>query len=133
MFTDAEKVSVRRHMGYLNVASVQTFVLGVPTAVQTQFMIEGALNKVLDEAENEVRRLLGNLDRIECQMDANIGLIEFTAAEEVTTNPKAFEKLKQRYVWWQAALGNLLGVLPNPYDFRFGGWGASGINATVVS
>lgn len=132
-FTDEEKVRIRHHMGYLNVSSDQTFVLGVPAAVQTQFMIEGAMNKVLDEAENMVRAHLAELDEIDCQLKSNKGLVEFSSAEEVVINPKSYEKLRQRYWHWQGSLGNLLGCLPNPYDMRFGGRGHSGINVPVLS
>lgn len=132
--TDSEKVRARHHLGYVNVSAVQTFVLGVPAAVQTEFMIEGALNKVLDEAEELVREHLRELDEIDCQLKSNKGNVEFSSAEEVTINPKAYEKLRQRYLHWQGSLGNLLGVIPNPYDMRFGGRGGGyGINIGVMS
>lgn len=131
--TDAEKVRIRHHMGFLNVSADQTFVLGVPAAVQTGFMIEGALTKILDEAEELARWHIKILDELECQLISNAANVEFSAADGVTINAQAYEKLRQRYLHFQGSLGNLLGVMPNPYDMRFGGRGAAGINARVIS
>lgn len=135
--TDQEKVDARRHMGYINVQEAATFVLGVPAAVQTQFVIEGALNKLLAAAEPMLRQYLDNLNAIECQIVDNT---EDLAAKKIGTieiNEKEFEQLIQRYKFWQGNLANLLGVPPNPYDMRpYFGSGVQGnavVNVPVLS
>ena len=50
-FNDQEKVRIRHHTGYSNVSAAQSFSLGVPAAVETAFLIEGAMNRVLPAAE----------------------------------------------------------------------------------
>ena len=130
-FSDQEKVRIRHHMGYLGVAQVQTFSLGVPSAVETQFLIEGAMNRVLPASEIEARRIVGVLDTIEAQMVGDLELLAVEKIGDITVDGKEQGKLKQQYRHWQAALGNMLGVPPNPYDQRFLG-GGGGVNARVA-
>lgn len=116
-----DAVRARKHLGYLNVQAVATFQLGVPAAVQTQFMIEGALPKILPEALDLFRDYLCKLDRIEQQIDESADDLEAKKVGSIELRDDHFEKLIQRYKHWRAALGNLLATPPNPYDFRFNG------------
>ncbi len=127
--TDHEKVRIRHHMGYLNVGSVQTFSLGVPSAVETQFLIDGAMNRILPEAETEVRRLVSILDQIEAQQVNDLELLATSKVGEIEVNETEQAKLKVTYRHWQQSLGNLLGVPPNPHDMRFRN---SGVNVAVA-
>lgn len=126
-----EKVKIRHHLGYLNVLESQTFVLGTPAAVETQFIIEGAMNKVLPEAVSEVRRHLQFLDTIEERM-MDLDLIQVTEIGELKINSTGKDRhdnaLLRKYKWWGQSLANLLGVYPNPFDKRSSG----GLNARVV-
>lgn len=121
MLTDDEKMRARMHMGYLNVVDAQTFVFGMPAGVQTQFLIEGAMNRLKPEAEPLVRDHLDALDALNCQFLKNASLLAFTSLDEVSTRDDEFGKLVQRYKWFRASLANLLGCQPNPYDMRFVG------------
>lgn len=127
--TDHEKVRIRHHMGYLNVGMAQTFALGVPSAVETQFLIDGSMNRILPEAETEARRLVSVLDQIEAQQVNDLELLATTKVGEIEVNDTEQAKLKVQYRHWQQALGNLLGVSPNPYDMRFRN---SGLNVGVA-
>lgn len=116
--TDRERVKIRHHLGYLNVQNAQTFVLGVPAAVDTQFLIEGAFDKVLPEALGEVRRHLVMLDNVEAQIAENQELLAVTKVGEISVRQDEFEALLVRYDYWRNGLSNLLGVYPNPWDKR---------------
>lgn len=133
--TEEEKVDVRRHLGYLNVQEAQTFVLGVPAGVQTQFIVEGAMQKLLASAEPMLRRYLIALNNIECQIMENTENLAVENIGQIKVNLKEFEMVLQRYKYWQGSLGNLLGVPPNPYDMRpwlGAGWtGGGGVNVPV--
>lgn len=130
--TDEEKVKTRHHLGYLNAAEAQTFVLGFPVAVQTQFMVEGAMQRVLAAAEDQYRVILARLDAIEAQIVENTENLAVESIDEIKINPKEFEHLLNRYMYWRTSLANLLGIQPNPYDQRFGSWGGGGmLNARV--
>jgi hypothetical protein len=124
-FTDEEKVRIRHAMGYLNVSEVSTFQMGIPAAVETQYLIETAMNKVLPEAETFVRNLLSKLDAIESQMMENLENIAVESIDEITLNPKEMSKLRREYKHWQLSLANVLGIPPNPNDQRLFGAGIS--------
>jgi hypothetical protein len=127
MFTEEEKARIRHHTGYLNVESAQTFVLGSPAAVQTQFLIEGAMQRVLPSGEVQVRRLLGILDGIEGMMVENLELLSVTQVDEIAINPEQMKLYRVEYDRWVAALCNIFGIPRNPFDQR----GASSINVRV--
>jgi len=127
-FTEEEKVMIRHHLGYLNVAAAYTFVLGSPAAIETQFIIEGAMNRVLVEAEGQVRRHIAILDTIEQQMNDDRELLAVNDVDEIKIRPTEMRELRNEYQYWRMSLSNLLGVYPNPFDRRFAD---SGINVGV--
>lgn len=131
-FSEEEKVQIRHHLGYLNVAQVQTFSLGTPAAVETQFLIEGAMNKVLPAAESKARQMIANCDAVETQMIENQELLVAEQVDEIKVRQDEFEALLKRYHFWRNALANILGVYPNPFDKRFASTGGGGINVRVT-
>lgn len=131
-FTEDEKVRIRKHLGYLNVQEAQTFQHGFPAGVQTQFIIEGAMNRLLASAEAAVRDTLARLDEIEKGLFCNIDNVEVLAVDEMQMNPKAFEKRLQRYFFFQGTLANFFGTFPNPNDLRFVGLTGGGVNVPVI-
>jgi hypothetical protein len=133
MLTEQEKVRVRHHLGYLNVQQSQTFVLGVPAGVQTQFMIEGAMLRILPQAEFKVRDYLDRLDSVEQQILDDTENVAVESIGEIKVNLKEMKHLIERYEWWRRALANLFGTIPNPFDQRFQGWGPGSINVSVSS
>lgn len=126
-FTEEEKVRIRHHLGFLNVGAAQTFVLGTPAAVETQFLVEGAMNRVLPAAETMVRNLVARCDLVEQQVIENQELLAVTAVGEISVQEHEFEKLMQRYQYHRNALANALGIYANPFDKRF----ESGLNVRV--
>lgn len=133
MLTVDEIVKCRHHMGYPNVSAVSTYALGVPAAMQTTFMIEGAVVRVLPESEEILRRLLSQLDAVECKVDELLDIVFTSKAEDVEFDDKAIEKLAKVYKIRQQSLANLLAVVPNPFDQRE--WlqmGGGGVNVPVT-
>jgi uncharacterized protein YdcH (DUF465 family) len=123
-------------MGYLQVQEASTFVLGVPAATQTQFVIEGAFTKVLPSAEARFRRLLDLMDRVEDQIEDNTENVAVDRVDEIELRKDELTQLIKRYKYWQGSLSNLLGVPPNPFDARpmlgMGYNGGGGINISVT-
>lgn len=119
--TEQEKIKIRHHLGFLNVAEVATFTLGTPAGVETQFIIEGAMERVLEAALPELRRQLQILDVIEEQMVADHELLAVKKIGEITVREDEQQALDARYERWRCSLANLLGVYPNPFDKRGGG------------
>ena len=126
-FTEYEKTRIRYHLGFLNVAASATFVLGTPAAVETQFLVESAMNKVLPEAEVLVRDLVAKCDAVEGQIADNQELLAVTAVDEIQVRQDEFEALQKRYHYWRNGLANCLGIYTNTFDKRFAG----GLNARV--
>lgn len=130
-----EKVKVRHHLGYLNVQEAQTFVLGTPASVETQFIIEGAMDRVLADAVIEVRRHIQILDSIEEQKVQNLELLQVKKLGEIEVNSTGDDReqkqLIKEYDRWVDSLANLFGVVRNPYDKRKGAMGTGGINVGV--
>jgi hypothetical protein len=137
MISESDKDRARGHMGYLAVQQASTFVLGVPAAVQTQFVIEGAWSKILPSAEARFRRYLDRLDMIERQIEEDTENVAVDRIDEIELRADELTQLIKRYKHWQGNLSNLLGVPPNPFDARpmlgqgYNGAG-SGINVPVT-
>lgn len=129
--SDDEKVRARHHLGYPNVESVATFVLGVPAAMQTTFMAEGAFNRVLNtpNAVDKFREMLARLDEIENFVLCGLDLADVDEVGEAKINRKRLPELARYYKIPQQGLANLLGIPPNPFDQR--SWLSSGGNINV--
>ena len=136
--TEEEKVDGRRHMGFLNVQEASTFVLGVPAAVQTQFPVEAAMNKLLPSAEQMFRKYIDALNGIECQLLENQENLAASKVGNIEINLEEFKGLMTRYKFWQGNLANLLGIAVNPFDQRPGfgsgySGGGNGVNVPVIN
>ncbi len=116
--SDEEKARIRAHLGYLNVSAVATFNLGVPAALQTTFMIEGAWDKILQPADVLVRKYLCQLDKIEAQVFEGSDLADVLETGATKVNPERLKELAKYYRLAQQSLANLFGVIPNPFDLR---------------
>jgi hypothetical protein len=116
--SDEEKARIRYHLGYLNVTAAASFHLGVPAALQTTFMIEGAWDKLLSPAEGLVRTLLCRLDQIEEQVFDGSDLADVLETGSTKVNPDRVRDLAKYYKIAQQSLANLFGVVANPFDLR---------------
>lgn len=131
--TEYEKVRIRHHLGYLGVTDAYTFVLGTPAAVETQFLIEGAMDRVMEEALPLARELLARCDLTESQMIDDQELIAVDEIGEIKLRKTQQKELRKVYREHIRALSNLLGVPQNPFDKRgFGVGGAGGTNIPVM-
>jgi len=127
--TPEEKTWVRYHLGFVGVTSIATFALGAPAAIETQFIIESAMNLLLLESEGIVRDILGKLGGILSQMVDDHELLAIERLGEITIRKDEHDALRKEYLFWQRSLGNVFGVRPNPYDQRFLG---NSINVSVI-
>ena len=128
--TEEQRVVIRHHMGYLQVADAYTFVLGSPASVETTFIVEGAMNRVLEAAIPLVEQHLDILRGIECQMIGNLENLAATAIGDLQINGREQAELRKQYDYWVASLANILGCPRNPFDKRLTTTG--GINVRVA-
>jgi hypothetical protein len=119
VLTPDTKVKIRHHLGYLQVIQAQSYALGFPASLPTQFAMEGAMDKVDPQAEPQLLRLVKILDALEEQMVCDAELLATSQVDEIKIRPDEFDQLVRQYRHWQGALANLLSVIPNPTDQRF--------------
>lgn len=133
MITLGQKARARKHLGYLGVQAVETFHLGVPAVTTTQFMIEGAWDKILPEHEGMFEKALCQLDAIEeSAIMGGIAVADATQTGSISINPNRLRDLARLYREVQGTLANMLGVIPNPFDQRrWFGAGAESLNVPV--
>ncbi len=132
VITEQDKVRARHHLGYLGVQESATFSLGIPAGVQTQFMIEGALHRLLPMSVPKFLELLERLDCIECEIYDGADTATIDQIGELKINRKRLQELADVYMIARTALANLLGIVPNPYDQRPFLGAAGGINMSVT-
>lgn len=128
--TEEEKVQVRRHLGFLNVGQAFTFVLGTPAGVETQFIVEGAAQRLLVSAEPMVRGFLCELEELErarqrAVIDGQasaIGSIQLRGLQEL------LGAIDSQLAHKRGELANAFGVYQNPFDKRSQG----GLNVRIT-
>lgn len=130
--TEEDKNRARYHLGYHLVESQATFALGIPAAMQTTFMIEGAMNRIMATtgAYERMRLLLDRMDQVEQEVFCGMDLASVDVLDTITVRKDRLRELAKLYKIAQQGLGNLLGVPPNPWDMRDWMQGAS-INVPV--
>lgn len=119
-FSDEEKESIRYHLGYLNQEAASSLTFGQPTPVQTLFILDSAMDRVLNTAaEDRIRNMLGVLDRIECTMVEAIDRLAAKQLDGLTLNEAEINKLEFEYYRWAGRIANQLGVPLYPYATKF--------------
>lgn len=120
VITEEEKNRARHHMGYPEVEAVSTFALGVPAAMQTNFMIEGAMQRINASpgAVERFRQLLCRMDGVENELECGMDLASVDRIDTIEVRSDRVNELGKYYRYWQTSLANLLGIVPNPWDQR---------------
>lgn len=116
--TEEERVRIRAHLGYMNVSEASTFVLGTPAGVETAYLVEPAINRVLLSAVPRLRKILLALDSILDEMLDNVPTLIAGKVGSIDIDDHAMKKMQGQYVHWQGELANMLGITVNPWDKR---------------
>ena len=127
--TADEKVRIRHHLDYLNTTETYALISGIPTAIEVQSWLEGAMNRVPIAALPQLQLLLARCDLTEEQMFNSQENHQVEKIGDITINPNEFGTLTERLRYWSGKMATLLGVVRNPISQTGGG----GINAPVVS
>lgn len=119
-FTPRDRSRVKYHLGYLAVAPAASIQFGIPRPIETLFLVEDALNNIIDDGFNvqNVLRILGILDGVECRLVAFQDYLAANQLGNLTVNPDKMDNLEQEYIRWQGRLGDILGVPIYPYTRR---------------
>ncbi len=118
-FTDPEKERIRYHLGYLEVQPAASIQFGVPRPIQTIFLVETAMNNILQVAEDRIRRIVGVMDGIEDQLIDAQARLAAIQLDELHLREDEPDKLEKEYVRWGCRLADTLGVPIYPYSTRY--------------
>lgn len=129
MFDAAEKERIRYHMGYLQVQPAASISYGIPAPIQTLFLLESAMDRIISNAEDRVRKLITVLDEIECRMLDGQNYLMADQLADITIRKNHIDQLEDEYCRWAARLADTLGapLYPGAERFRrlFGAGGAN--------
>lgn len=118
-----ERQLCRKHLGYMSVKARRTFALGVPAIAPVLYVLESAMDDVLEVAEPDIRQSLAELECIlkqksDLRRTAVVRSIGGASAGGIGFRPdgEAQDILDREYRWWQTFLADQLGVDPNPFS-----------------
>jgi hypothetical protein len=117
--TSEEKQRVRYHLGYPSVQSAAGLSFGIARPIQTLFLVESAMNLLLPEAENEVRRIVGVMDGVECRLIEAQDRLAAKQIDQLTLRDNEPGQLELEYQRWGFRLADTLGVPVYAYSTKY--------------
>jgi hypothetical protein len=125
--TEFDKERCRYHLGYLESSMAPSIQLGIPRPIQTVFLLEQAIQRLIDTelACARVRRILDCLDKIEDQLKSSLCMLGVEKLGDLTLHPLrskgklVTDSLEDEYRRWAYRLSDVLGVPTYPYSHRF--------------
>lgn len=122
--SESDRVRTRHHLGYLNIEPGVSISFGFPSAQQPEFLVERAMNNVIDQA---VGRIIATLDTLDCIEDKLRSSIEQLAVQQLgelklrnnNDEQNVCDLLEREYVRWAKRLADDLGAPLNVFSERF--------------
>jgi len=130
--TTQEKERTRYHMGYMQVQPAAAIQFGMPRPVETAFLIELAMNNLLEEACDRVRKILCILDGVECRLVSVQPNLAADQLGDLKVRADAPDALEREYGRWALRLADILGVPLYPYSTRFRNITGGGVGSIPV-
>lgn len=118
-FTDAEKESIRHHLGYPSVKPAAAMTFGLPTLIQPLFIVDLALTVVTSDGEPRIRSIVGILDGIDAKLVIIQDHLYAEAIDGLKLRARGADELEAEYVRWARRLAETLCVPLYPYAARF--------------
>jgi hypothetical protein len=124
--SDRDKERVRYSLGYMEIASAASIQLGIPRPMQTIFLLESAMNMLVDA--NAVRRvvcILDTLDEMESLLRKGVKTLVASQLGTLQLHPLKdrgilyTDSIEREFVRWAKRLADIFGVMPYPYSERF--------------
>lgn len=119
MLDPNEKERVRYHMGYLEVQPAAALTFGIPAPIQTLFLVESAMDRILPTAEDRVRKIITIMDTIECREEGALDYLVVSRVDDIEIRPDHIEKLEEQYAKWASKLSDVLGAPLYQYSAKF--------------
>lgn len=128
----AERARCKYHLGYPNIAAFNSIQLGFIAVSQSLFLVERAMDNLLDEAIPIFREHIMRLDEINNQIDDARSRMRASEVDEIKLNPEEVYMLRREYKAWATSLADLLGSPINAYSEKFNtGFGGGPLNVPV--
>jgi hypothetical protein len=134
--TESERQRIRYHLGYLNVAPAASISYGMARPIQTLFIVDTALDNLLEESTDQCRRIVGVMDGIEETMVQ--AMTRFAASKldnlelrSILKGESETDALEREYTRWAGRLSDILGAPIYPYSTKFAGRIGGGLNVPV--
>lgn len=124
-----DRARVKMHLGYPLVNPVISIGLGMPAALSTAWLLDGAMDALseTDGGCDRVRRVLKIMDGVEDLLVASQERRAVTRADELSLNENEANQLEGEYQRWGHRLAETLGSKPYHLSERYKrGWGLSG-------
>ena len=122
--TAEERMRIRDALGYMSVSPAASIHFGSPRPTVATFLVESAIDNLLDVAIPRVRELLGRVETVERDLfdarrrlkAARVGEIDLRGIVPGETETDALEREQLR---WSMRLADTLGVPINMYSERY--------------
>lgn len=116
--TSQDKERCRYHCGYLEVSPAASLSYGIPRPINTIFLIETAMDNIVDLAIPRVIKTLNILDKVECKLEQALEYMSANKIGNIEVRADQADALEREYHRWAARLCDILGVPPYPYAER---------------
>lgn len=134
--TDLEKNDCRRFLGYPLVNAGAAVAFGIPKPVQTAFLLEQAMNQLMEIAVPTVQEILGNLRDCETKMAQSRDYLVASELEELKLRDNLPQLYEEEFNRWAKRLADVFGVPLYPFSERWkageGAARASGGTVTMI-
>lgn len=129
--SDGEKQRIRYHLGYPSLGTAASIQLGVPALSQTNFLVESALGRLLEEALPQVRAIVSTMDGIENKLIEAQDRLAATKLADLSLRENEPDMLETEYRRWGYRLADIVGSPVYPYSRRYQGGGSTITNMSV--
>lgn len=122
--TPTDRERIRYHMGYPAISSNASIQFGLPAFTEMNFVIETAMDKLLEPSIPRVRDLLQTLDDTETNIRQAQQRLAASRLGEITMNEGEPDKLEREYRRWAERLADIMASPLYAYSTRFRETGA---------
>lgn len=119
--TAGEKQRIRYLLGYPALSTAASIQFGQPALTQTNFLIESALNRLLEESLEQVRSIANVMDNVETKLIEAQDRLVAIQLEDLHLREDESEKLETEYRRWGYRLADICGCPVYPFSQRYMG------------
>lgn len=115
----SDRERVRYHLGFLDVGTAASIQFGIPRPLQTLFLVEEAMNNLLELAIPRVQKILSIMDGVEDRLVDAQDRLAAKQLDELQLRDDEGELLEREYVRWGSRLADIFGVPIYAYSKRY--------------